>query len=214
MNIYDINGAWQLESRLEALNSLKIDVLALNNQKETPLFHCVKNGLSEFIQPLLDQGSDINHVAGYGWTPLMSSLENNAFDISDILIKNKANIHQIIKSNFNAFSFAVMKMEIDNFDIAKQLLNLDIDTHLVSTYGKTALMTLIEEHNISSTTIEFICNSSKNTQEINEFINEIKNMKSTVNHQVAMNALTSLLLFHRLDQNFESKTISKVGLKI
>lgn len=214
MNIYEINGTWELDNRLEALKKLKVDVFALNTRQETPLIHCVKNGLTEFIQPLIDQGSDINHVAGYGWTPLMSALENNAFDIADILIKNKVNIHQVIKNNFNAFPFAIMKMELDTFDIAQQLVDGNIDTHLVSTYGKTPLMTCIQEINLPDSTIDFICKTSRDAQEIHAFMDEIKDMEETKNKRLAINALTSLLLFHNLDKNLISKTSTKVNVKI
>lgn len=213
MNIYNINGTWELDKRLEALGTLKVDVYALNKQKETPLLHCVKNGLTEFIQPLIDQGSDMHHVAGYGWTPLISALENNAFDIADILIKNKVNIHQITRDNFNAFSFIVSKIEIDTFDIAQQLINLNIDTHLLSNYKKTVLMSCIDE-NIPLSTIEFICKSAKNSKELNQFIDEIKDMQPSNKQSFAIDTLKALLLFDTLNQNLITKNSNLKTIKI
>jgi hypothetical protein len=99
----------------EALRSSELN-LAVNNDGESLLHVASAGGCEDCVKWVLDNTCiDVNCVDSAGWTPLMTALNNDRFEVSKILFENGASLNQ---RNYDG------ERAIDiNYNLGLQVLN-------------------------------------------------------------------------------------------
>ncbi len=104
--------------------------------KHKAMIHACKDGSSEILQFLCQQGVSINNCDEDGDTPLCLASRNNHISCVKILLQNKADINQQALHNYTALHCAVEKKF---FDIFKLLVQHGADLDLCTVEGWTAV---------------------------------------------------------------------------
>jgi ankyrin repeat protein len=92
---------------------------------------------TEFIQYLLDNGADVNHInPSSGQTPLQMAISNKYSTVASLLIERGANVSNIDKKGRTGLHLAAAHGQKD---LAKRLIELGEDTDITDRRGQTAL---------------------------------------------------------------------------
>ena len=79
------------------LSRRSMDLDALDAWGTTPLSHAIaadaRLGGSDFVRLLIDQGVDVNQPDRWGHTPLMWSVSSGSASVSELLLREGANVH-------------------------------------------------------------------------------------------------------------------------
>ena len=100
----------------------------------TALTFAAREGDLESARKLLDAGADINQATEYGWTPLLTAVNNRNYRLAMLLIERGADVNRANKGgwtplylavdnrNIEGGDYPVPKPDLDHLDLIKALL--------------------------------------------------------------------------------------------
>ena len=100
----------------------------------TALTFAAREGDIESARKLLDAGADINQATEYGWTPLLTAVNNRNYKLALLLVERGADVNRANKGgwtplylavdnrNIEGGDYPVPKPDIDHLDLIKGLL--------------------------------------------------------------------------------------------
>ncbi|HET9270260.1 MAG TPA: ankyrin repeat domain-containing protein [Vicinamibacterales bacterium] len=100
----------------------------------TALTFAAREGDLESARKLLDAGADINQATEYGWTPLLTAVNNRNYKLALLLVERGADVNRANKGgwtplylavdnrNIEGGDYPVPKPDIDHLDLIKGLL--------------------------------------------------------------------------------------------
>jgi len=100
----------------------------------TALTFAAREGDIESARKLLDAGADINQATEYGWTPLLTAVNNRNYRLAMLLIERGADVNRANKGgwtplylavdnrNIEGGDYPVPKPDLDHLDLIKALL--------------------------------------------------------------------------------------------
>lgn len=104
--------------------------------KKTPLFGASLQGQYEIAKLLISEGADVNYRnLSYEATALHIAAYENFYELSELLIKNKAEVDAVDTSNTTAIALAA---EVGNSSIVRLLLNYKANVNICAN-GKSPL---------------------------------------------------------------------------
>ena len=149
----------ELEDAINENNIEEVKKLITVENRDEALFMA---GNEEIIKFLIENGADVNFQTedgwtSYGWTALMSAVEQGNIEISKLLIENGADVNLQNENGWSALKYAIKQR---NIEISKLLIDNGADVNLQNSNGNTILMealldktylrTLIESANIDT----------------------------------------------------------------
>jgi ankyrin repeat protein len=108
----------------------------------TAMTFAAREGDLESVRALLDAGSDVNQLTQYGWTPLLTAVNNRNYKVAQLLIERGADVNKANKGgwtplylatdnrNIEGGDFPVPKADLDHLDIIKLLLDKGANPNL------------------------------------------------------------------------------------
>jgi uncharacterized protein len=111
---------------------------------ESQLIDAVKIGDVGTVKSLLQKKADVNATAADSSTPLHWAVQNNNFEIADLLIGAGANANSTTRYKITPLSLAAAN---GNAKMIERLLNAGVDANSTSEDGQTALMTAARNGN-------------------------------------------------------------------
>ncbi|KAF2164251.1 hypothetical protein M409DRAFT_37098, partial [Zasmidium cellare ATCC 36951] len=102
-------------------------VININDEEEgeiraTALHYAVSWGHLEMTKLLLDNGAEIDHATGQGWTPLLVAAQNGDRNIAAVLVDYGADLEQT-----NRRGWAPLHMAFDHEPVVRLLLERGAD---------------------------------------------------------------------------------------
>jgi ankyrin repeat protein len=107
----------------------------------TPLIYAARANSIDTVRVLLDAGADVNHVSGYGWSPLLVATQNRFYLLGKYLIERGANVNLANKGgwtplylatdnrNIEGGDYPVRPSDMDDLEYIKQLLDKGADVN-------------------------------------------------------------------------------------
>ena len=101
----------------------------------TALTFAAREGDIESARKLLDAGADVNQTTEYGWTPLLTAVNNRNYRLALLLLERGADVNRANKGgwtplylatdnrNIEGGDYPVPKPDMDHLDLIKVLLD-------------------------------------------------------------------------------------------
>lgn len=134
-SIFDIARSGSLVELKEAVKKDPEIINKVSKEGYTPLTLSCYSGNTDVAKYLIQNVKNINAKSGYG-TPLMAAVVKNNVELTDLLIKNKAEINTVDPNGTSALHYAVM---FGLEKITKLLVAAKANATLKDNRGNTAI---------------------------------------------------------------------------
>jgi ankyrin repeat protein len=104
----------------------------------TALTFAAREGDLESAKKLLDAGADVNQATEYGWTPLLTAVNNRNYRLAQLLIERGADVNRPNKGGWTPLYLAVDNRNIEGGDYPVPKPDIDHLELIASLLGKGA----------------------------------------------------------------------------
>lgn len=118
---------------------------------DNDLFLGIKNDDFQMVENSIASGAKVNRINKAGMTPLMAAAFFNRLKIAEFLLKKRANIDAVNRTN--GVTALMLAAIAGNEEFVKLLVSRNADMHLRDNHGKTALMIASEKQNEKMVTL-------------------------------------------------------------
>lgn len=143
IDVYDAARQGNIEALTEAHSEDKKSIDIPNENGHTPLILSCYRAQPEAAKLLIGFGVDINYSCDLG-TALHAAVYQNDFEITKLLLKNKADINT---TDANKQTALIMAVNNSNPEMVELLLKHNADVTIADKNGRTAFMFAMEQRN-------------------------------------------------------------------